>query len=128
MGAERRQTAGFTLIEVLVAVIIFAIAFGALVGLFQTSLRQTGTAEELRKATALAEAQLARFGRDLPLAPGLSEGASADGALRWQADISLARPVEEDAEFALYQVRIDAGRDDGTPSLITLTTLRLGSR
>lgn len=124
---EGWKGAGFTLIEVLVALIIFAIAFGALAGLFQTSLRQTGTAEELRRATALAEAQLARFGRDLPLTPGSSDGASADGALRWQAGISLARPIEEGAEVALYQIRIDAGRTGG-PSLVSLTTLRLGNR
>ncbi|MGI9503302.1 MAG: type IV pilus modification PilV family protein [Geminicoccaceae bacterium] len=123
-----QRAAGFTLLEVLVALIIFAIAFGALVGLFQTSLRQTGTAEELRRATVLAEAQLARFGRDLPLALGRVDGVSADGELRWQADVSLARPVEEDAAVALYQIRIDAGRGEGASSLVSLTTLRLGSR
>jgi len=125
-GSCRKETAGFTLIEVLVALIIFAIAIGALVGLFQTSLRQTVTAEELRKATALAEAQLARFGHDLPLEIGQVNGESADGQLRWQADVSLARPIEEGADVALYQIRIDAGRGSGTPSLIRLTTLRLG--
>ena len=126
--SEHRRATGFTLIEVLVALIIFAIAFGALVGLFQTSLRQAGTAEDLRKATVLAESQLARIGRDLPLAPGRLDGASADGTLHWQAAISLARPIEDEANIALYQIRIDAGRGDGAPSLVSLTTLRLGSR
>jgi len=120
------KTAGFTLLEVLVALIIFAIAFGALVGLFQTSLRQTGTADELRRATEFAEAQLARFGRDLPLDPGRTEGTSADGELRWAADVALARPVEDGAEVALYRIRVDAGLGSGSPGLVSLTTLRLG--
>jgi len=108
--------------------VIGRLPFGALVGLFKTSLHQTGIAEELRRATALAEAQLVRFGRDLPLEPGRVDGASADGELRWQADISLARPIEEGAEITLYQIRINARRGGGAPSLVSLTTLRLGSR
>lgn len=121
---QRHGTAGFTLIEVLAALIIFSIAIGALVALFQTSLRQTVTADELRRATTLAQGQLERFGHDLLLEPGQVNGTSADGKFHWQADVSLARPIEDGAEFALFQIRIDAGKES-VPSLIRLTTLRL---
>jgi prepilin-type N-terminal cleavage/methylation domain-containing protein len=123
--AGPRPGAGFTLLEVLVALIIFGIAFAALASLFQTSLRQTATAEDLRRATELAETQLERFGRDLPLAPGRIDGSTPDG-LRWQAEVSLARPAVAEAGAALYRIRVDAGPQSGPPALITLTTLRIG--
>lgn len=122
----RSGIAGFTLLEVLVALVIFGVAFGALAGLFQTSLLQTTKADDLRLATALAEAQLARFGKDLPLRSGKTEGTSPDG-LRWQADVSLERPVDVAAGMALYKIRVEAGRADGIPDLVSLTTLRIGS-
>jgi general secretion pathway protein I len=119
------RCAGFTLLEVLVALIIFGIAFGALAGLFQTSLRQTGTAGDLRRATEIAETQLERFGRDLPLTPGRTDGSTADG-MRWQADVSLAAPVDQDAGVALYRISVDAGPEGGPTGLVRLTTLRIG--
>ena len=122
----KNRTSGFTLLEVLVALIIFAIAFGALASLFQTSLRQTASADDLRLATALAEAQLARFGKDLPLKVGESSGTSPDG-LRWQADISLERPPNPAARVALYRIHVEAGPDNGIPDLVSLTTFRIGS-
>lgn len=119
------NSAGFTLLEVLIALVIFGIAFGALAGLYQTSLRQTTTAEDLRRATALVETQLERFGRDLPLAPGTTEGRTEDG-LVWKAEISRAQPASEEAGIALYRIRIGAGPESGSADLVTLTTLRLG--
>jgi len=127
-GGAREKMAGFTLLEVLVALIIFAIAFGALADLFQTTLRQTATADDLRRATALAETQLARIGRDLALTPGEAEGLSADGLLRWKTDISLARPIDESKRVALYHIRVDTGPATEAPDLVSLTTLRLGYR
>ncbi|MEZ5931997.1 MAG: type II secretion system protein [Alphaproteobacteria bacterium] len=125
-GFPPHRPAGFTLLEVLVALIIFGIAFGALASLFQTSLRQTTRAEDLRRATELAETQLERFGRDLPLTPGRIDGSTPEG-LRWQAEISLALPADEEAGVALYQIRVDAGPEAGLPDLISLTTLRIGT-
>ena len=62
-----RAVRGFTLLEVLVALIIFGIAFGAIAGIFQTALRQSATASTLLDARAVAEQQIARFGTELPL-------------------------------------------------------------
>ena len=38
---ERGSTAGFTLLEILVALVIFALAFGVLAQIIQTGLRQS---------------------------------------------------------------------------------------
>jgi len=117
--------AGFTLLEVLIALTIFAIAFGALATLFQTSSRQASLASELRQVNELAKAQLARFGKDLPLETGTSGGTTTDG-LRWEAEISLAGLANTDEDFALYHIRIEASMIDGSSGGIGLTTLRLG--
>ncbi|MGI9499846.1 MAG: prepilin-type N-terminal cleavage/methylation domain-containing protein [Geminicoccaceae bacterium] len=117
---------GFTLLEVLIALIIFAIAFAALAGIFQTSLRQAAISDELREATVLAEAQLARFGKDLPLEPGRTEGISADGLL-WAAEVSLALPVDADSGIALYRISIEAGAGAASSRRVELRTLRIGS-
>ena len=60
---ERRpRAAGFTLLEVLVALIIFALTFGVLAQIMQTGLRQSTTATASSTATLLARSQLARVG------------------------------------------------------------------
>ena len=118
-----KPVAGFTLLEVLIALTIFAIAFGALATLFQTSTRQASIAGDLRKTTELAKTQLARIGKDMPLEVGQSEGATADG-LRWRAEISLAK---RDEDIALYRIDIEAFITDGSPGAVGLTTYRIGN-
>ena len=116
---------GFTLLEVLVALIIFSIAFGAIASIFQTSLRQSTTAETLMDATAVAERQIARYGADLPLRPGETSGLSSEG-LNWSAKIDLASPLPENGDLALYRITVDVGPEDGAKSYLTLETLRIG--
>lgn len=115
---------GFTLLEVLVALAIFAIAFGVIAGIFQTSLRQSETAESLLEATALAETQIARFGNDLPLAIGRLSGRSPEG-LRWSAAVDLAAPALESSDLALYEITLDVASKDGAQHYLTLKTLRI---
>ena len=125
LSPRRPGTAGFSLLEVLVALIIFALAFGALASLFQTAFRQSKAADDLRRATELAETQLARIGRDLPLQPGHREGRSPEG-IRWRAEIVLEAEPDQTAGIALYRVHVEAGPGDGIPDLVSLTTLSLG--
>ncbi|MGI9492611.1 MAG: type IV pilus modification PilV family protein [Geminicoccaceae bacterium] len=120
------EQAGFTLLEVLIALIIFSIAFGAIASIFQTSLRQSTTAETLMQATAVAERQIARYGADLPLEPGETSGQSPEG-LTWNANIDLASPIPENSGIALYRITVDVGPEHGGRSYFTLETLRIGN-
>ena len=120
-----RTEGGFTLIEILVALVIFAIGFGALASIFQTSLRQSTLAETLMAATAVAERQMARFGADLPLRPGETTGLSSEG-LSWKALIDLASPVGEEADIALYRITLHVGTEEEEIRYLTLETLRIG--
>ena len=92
-----RGQRGFTLLEVLVALVIFALLFGVLAQIFQTGLRQSRVAEPASAATLLARSQLARVGVEVPLAQGEFEGETEDG-LRWRTAIEVAEPPAEDAD------------------------------
>jgi len=121
----RSRQDGFTLLEVLIALIIFSIAFGAIASIFQTSLRQSTTAETLMDATAVAERQIARFGTELPLELGETSGVSPEG-LSWSAKIELGSPPRENSDVVLYRITVDVGSGEEGQSHLTLETLRIG--
>ncbi len=116
---------GFTLLEVLIALVIFGFAFGAIAGIFQTALRQSASAETLMRAQALAEQQMARVGSEIPLYLNEQTGLSTAG-LAWRTSIELAMPIEDDDDVALYRVRVEVTEPESEWSYITLTTLRVG--
>ena len=117
--------AGFTLLEVLVALVIFGLAFGVLAQIIQTGLRQSTVAESTAAATSLARSQLARVGTELPLAVGEAEGETEDG-MRWHTGIRLAEPPNEDLGIVPYEVQVTVSWGPGAAEQVTLTTLRLG--
>src|SRR5689334_18774791 len=81
-----RADAGFTLIEVLVAFAIMAVALGALFAVFGSGLRRGGQVEAERNALAVAQSILADIGGEIPLADGKAEG-EALGGMHWRIDI-----------------------------------------
>lgn len=120
------NTRGFTLLEVLVALMVFTLAFGVLTQIVQTGLHQSASAEATSVATLLAQSQLARVGVDLPLEVG-EGGGMIDERFRWRTMISPAElPMERD-ELAAFvvEVTIAWGSPDASRE-VTLTSLRLG--
>jgi general secretion pathway protein I len=123
--APERRAQGFTLLEVLVALIVFALVFGILAQILRTGLRQSASAETTAAASLRARSQLARVGTELALEVGEVEG-EADG-MRWRTAIELAEAASEDTELATYQVQVTvAWGDDQAPQEVTLITLRIG--
>ena len=125
------RAAGFTLLEVLVALVIFALLFGVLAQIFQTGLRQSRVAEASSAATLFARSQLARVGVEVPLAAGAYEGESADG-LRWRMAIrrtwsgdAATRPRKQ--TLVPYLVEVNVAWGDNPSEQVTLTTLRIGA-
>jgi len=121
-----RSDRGFTLLEVLVALVIFALLFGVLAQIFQTGLRQSSVAEAASAATLLARSQLARVGVEVPLAEGETLGETEDG-LRWRTVIEVAEPPSEEQELVPYLVTVSVAWSAGPGGEVTLTTLRLGA-
>jgi prepilin-type N-terminal cleavage/methylation domain-containing protein len=120
---RRGRGRGFTLLEVLVALLCFALVFGILAQIMRTGLRQSAAAEEAALAGLLARSQLARVGVELPLAPGEVEG-EAEG-MRWRVATRLAEPLAEESDIATWRIDVTIAWGEAGQEL-TLTTLRLG--
>ena len=79
--------AGFTLLEVLVALAILAISLGVLVPVFSDTLdRQLAMADQ-KTASALARSKLATVGSEVPLIDGTSDG-RFDNGFKWHVEIA----------------------------------------
>jgi general secretion pathway protein I len=122
---EPASNGGFTLLEILVALVVFALAFGVLAQIMHTGLRQSTVARSLAGATMLARSELARVGIEVPLEVGAVEGESEDG-LRWQTEIELLVEASEDQSLALYQVQVTVAWGESPAEQLALTTLRTG--
>lgn len=84
MGASgsRRSARGYTLIEVLVAFMILAMALTVLLRIFSGGLRNISVAADYTQAVLIAETQLALTALDESLSPGTVTG-EAEGKFRW---------------------------------------------
>ena len=122
---EHASSSGFTLLEVLVALVIFALAFGVLAQIMQTGLRQSAGAQSVAAATLLARSELARVGVEMPLQVGRAEGQTEDG-MRWQTEIEVVEGPDEDQSLALYQVQVTVAWGSSPAEQLSLTTLRAG--
>ena len=105
MTESARRTAGFTLIEVLVALVILAIAAGFAFNTASDSFAQLSQADMEEQAVTVAETTLARLGHDVSVQPGHSAGEQRK--LRWRVEIgtALTEPAPADG-LAAYPVTI----------------------
>jgi prepilin-type N-terminal cleavage/methylation domain-containing protein len=131
-----RQTrdAGFTLIEVLVALAIVGLAMAATAGVFSNGLLGHETASDAEAALALAEERLAVAGGAPSLQPGAQKGVFAD-RFAWQTTISAYEDAGDGKQIdppkdplRLYRVAVIVAWHDGHRAReLSLSTLRLGS-
>jgi general secretion pathway protein I len=134
MSADRRNGAGFTLLEVVVALAITGLA---LVGLFEaggTGLFAADAATRAEEAVERAQSHLAAVGRDAALTVG-SFTDEDGGGYRWQLSV---RPVAvrqmpgpdgaSTTRITLYSVEVEISWGEaGHKRAVVLKTLRLGS-
>ena len=87
-----RHGRGFTLIEILIALTMFAVIGGGLLQLFHQGLRTARLADDRAHAVLLARSKLTELQAFQYLQPGTLSGSFDDG-FRWQARLSLAEPT-----------------------------------
>jgi general secretion pathway protein I len=123
---RRRRERGFTLIEIIVALAILAVALGALFEAFSGGLRATAAVGRQAATVMLAQSLLDRIGQDIPLAAGEQAGVSEDG-LRWSIVIApsplIAPERRADSPLLPFDVVVTVAADRGRP--VALTSLRL---
>jgi general secretion pathway protein I len=84
---------GFTLIEVIVAVVVAAMCLTALAGVFSGGTRAAGVAVELSRASTLAQSLIASAGIEKPLTDGVESGTTSDN-LNWTVTVT-EEPTED---------------------------------
>jgi general secretion pathway protein I len=136
---HRSFAVGFSLLEVLVAFMILALAGTMLAGLYSGSLRNASAAEEWSYATLLAQSQLAAAASVAPLAAGSSGGSEDGGHYRWTATVEPFDPPAASDELAaasqtlpyqLFRISVEVNfpGPTGTPRSISLATVRLARK
>jgi general secretion pathway protein I len=95
MRFDRRQLdvrqSGYTLIEVLVAFMILALALTVLMRIFSGGLRNVSVSSDYAVATLIAESRLAAAGIDMPLAPGEMSGTEGE-RFAWTVSVQDYQP------------------------------------
>lgn len=87
-----RRQRGYSLIEVIVAFALLALALSLLLGSLSGAARQVRAADEGTRATLHAQSLLAAQGMEKPLVPEQQQGSFENGHFRWSMDV---RPYEE---------------------------------
>jgi general secretion pathway protein I len=134
-----RASAGFSLLEVLVAFTLFAVAMGVLMQIFSRGVNGAALASQYAKATMYAESKLAAVGVEEGLKEGVT-GGKIDDDYAWQISVTpyldptprdqMSIDFEKQFHSQLYQIesRITFTADDRRERVVVLSTLQFGLR
>lgn len=138
-GRGRRAASGFTLLEVMLAFVIFALSFAVVLEIMAGSMRSVRRASDDTQVALFAQSVIDLVGTEIPLEEGGFSGTGMD-RFNWQMDIYLYAASDEDlrtqelAELSgveLYKVDLDivwqAGRRDRSLRFSTVRSI-LASR
>ena len=126
------REAGFSLVEVLLALAIAGLMVAATAGVFRNGLLGHAAADDAATAVALADQKLAEAGVAETLRPGSSAGAF--GRFRWRVTVAAFvdkdgadKGQDEPPTLRLYRVAAQIEWNDGTRRRqYELATVRLG--
>ena len=125
---RHRSDGGFTLLEVLIAFAILAVALTALIQAFSQGIHGSRVAEERAIAIMLARSKLAEVGKSIPLEESEHADKFKDG-FGWRLIIVALDSSEvglgDNTAVQLFNVAVTVERDD--VDLVELRSLRLGA-
>jgi general secretion pathway protein I len=139
---QQRVQRGFTLLEVMVAVVILATALGLLLGMLSRGMKQVADSQSATEATLYAQSLLDQVGTMQDIAPMARGGSFANGRYHWRLQVVPARDpapppppqenapapqvVQTDSAPVLYRVVLDVQWGAATPAQqLRFQTLRL---
>ncbi len=133
---------GFSLLEILIAFVLLALAMAVLMQIFSSSLNGATIADRYAKATMLAESKLAAVGVEETLKEGSSSG-TYDDLFSWVVEVKPYSEPSADTTGAnldqilfvkLFEITATVSfpandrRTDRTARVVSLTKLQLGPR
>ncbi|MGZ5058329.1 MAG: type IV pilus modification PilV family protein [Methylobacter sp.] len=120
---------GFSLLEILIAFSILALALGILLRIFSAGINTAGVAEEYTAAVQIAESVMAQTSAEGVLKPSEANGVE-NGKYHWQVSVSPFQFMAENLDVTtiaavLFKVKVvvswgDGKADDRQVELITL--------
>ena len=122
--------AGFTLVEVIVALAMLSAGLSLVLGLISNGLQRTAAAERMTEAGSLAQSLMSEVGTELPIRPDERGGEYPDG-YHWHLTMRPYAEMEERTEglVGLYAVSAEVEWGEGAEKRsFALTTLRVGPK
>ena len=117
---------GYSLIEVIVAFALMALAATLLLGSLSGAARQVRTADDQGRAALHAESLLATLGMDAPLAAGRQQGEWEKGRYRWSLQVApYVEPRQTNSR--LWQLDLQVRWGESAQEQLRWRTLRLRS-
>ena len=111
MTVSRRRERGFALLEVIVAIALFAAGIVGISRLFTGSLRLSGGARDASAAAIFGRQRMEEALLAPDPADGVEQGAFGDG-YRWRLETSFV-PPEEEKPYDEIRYRVTVTWDDG---------------
>ncbi|HKJ18042.1 MAG TPA: type II secretion system protein [Xanthomonadales bacterium] len=92
--SPRTRSGGFTLLEVLLAFVIFSISFAVVLQIISGSIRNTMRSKQFTEVALIAQSVMDTVGLDIPLEMG-SESSGDSGDYRWELRVMEYEPTED---------------------------------
>jgi general secretion pathway protein I len=126
---ETAGEAGFTLVEVIVALAILSAGLSVLLGMISGGVLRTASAERMMEAASLTQSLLAEVGTEYPVRVEERAGEFANG-YRWHLKMQqFGDNSNEEGPLGLYEILTEVRWEEGTQTRsIQLKTLRLGPK
>jgi len=80
------RSRGFTLLELLLAFVVFALSFATVLEILSGSMRNTVKARQFTEAALTAQSVMDQVGLEIPLEPGIT-AAGESGDYRWEIEL-----------------------------------------
>jgi general secretion pathway protein I len=114
-AAAMKRARGYTLIEVIIAFAVLALALTLLLGTLSGASKQVRWADDAGRAALHAQSMIDQLGVGEALAPGQRQGDFENGRYRWQLDVAPWRDPAQPPEQS------DQPQDLMAPSLLAVS-------